>query len=181
MDLRQSLEEPISKFMSKDFLKVPTDWSVTQAANLMKVSEATEAIVTKDGRPIGIITERDILYKVVAGELEPGKTSVHEVMSSPIRSLDESARVLDAIEEMRKRGIRRLAVTKRGEIVGVITQKNVVSDKIEEQIPLPELSHPERLICPYCGAEEKDNEQLSKHIDQVHLGMGLLQGDKSKW
>ncbi len=35
--------------------------------------------------------------------------------------------------------------------------------------------------CPYCGATMKDQKELSKHIDQVHLGLGLLEGDKSKW
>ncbi|HXW36311.1 MAG TPA: CBS domain-containing protein [Nitrososphaerales archaeon] len=181
MDLKKSLDEPVLSFTSKDFVKVPSEWSVTQAAKLMKVEESTEAVVTEKGDPVGIITERDILYKVVAGDLDPAETQVSKVMSSPIHTLDSSAKVSEAISEMTRLGIRRLVVTKGGKPLGVVSQKSVFSGNLQQQIPLPELSSPAMVVCPYCGAEFDDPEKLSKHIDRTHVGMGLLEGNSTKW
>ena len=181
MGLRESLNEKVSKYMSSDFAKVDSEETVVRAALSMKDSKSTEAIVTKDAKPVGIVTERDILYKVVAPGLNPVHVKVKDVMNAPVETVDESAKVSDAISRMSARGIRRLGVTKDGKLVGLVTQKAMVSGPLEQHVPLPELAAPGKIACPYCDATMKDPSELSRHIDQVHLGLGLLQGDKSKW
>lgn len=167
--------------MSKDFVQVPADESVAGAARAMQRSESTEAMVTERGQPVGIITERDILFKVVASGMDPSKAKVREVMSSPVETVDENSKVLEAITKMSKLGIRRLGVTKGGMLVGLVTQKAMVSGPAGHHVVLPELAPPQGLACPYCDARMKDRNELSRHIDQVHLGLGLLEGDKTKW
>ena len=181
MGLRESLEEPVSKFMTKGFVKVDADDSIFRAAEAMAKLGATEAIVMRSGSPVGIITERDILYKVVAAGLSPQQAKAKETMSSPLQTVDESAKALDAVSRMSRLGLRRLVVTRKGEPVGMITQKAIVSGPRGEHIALPELASPSSFSCPYCDATMKTREELSKHIDQVHLGPGLLEGDRSKW
>jgi len=168
--------------MSHDYAHVDGDDSVSAAAREMEDVGATEALVLKDGTPIGIVTERDILYKVVAAGSNPTLVKVRDVMSSPVRTIDEASMVGEAITRMSKFGIRRLGVTRNGKIVGMVTQKAMVSGKVEQNIPLPELAPPGGLVCPYCGAGLKTREDLSKHIDRAHIGgAGLLQGDAAKW
>jgi len=182
MDLRESLTERVSKYMSKDFVRTKGDDSVASAAKQMQDAGVGEALVASDGAPLGIITERDILYKVVAKGLSPSGTKVKDVMSSPVKTIGDTSIVADAIAEMSKLGIRRLVVVKEGKIVGIVTQKAMVSDKVQQSIPLPELVPPGGFACPYCGIVLKTSEELSKHIDHVHLGgPGLLQGNLSKW
>jgi CBS domain-containing protein len=181
MGLKESLEEPVSSFMTKGFVKVAADDTIYQAAEAMVRLGATEAIVVSNGSPVGIITERDILYKVVAAGLSPQQVRAKDVMSSPLQTVEDSTKAADAISKMAKLGLRRLIVTKNGELVGMITQKAVVAGPRGEHVVLPELAAPERFTCPYCGAVMKTKEELSKHIDQVHLGLGLLEGDRSKW
>ncbi len=181
MDLRKSLDEPVSKFVNVQMVQVPASWPVAEAAKLMKTESSTEAIVTRGKEAIGIITERDILYKVVAAELDPSKTTVEKVMTSPIQTIDEGTKVAEAIARMTQLGIRRLVVTRKGQSVGVITQRSIMSGRLSESIPLPELTVPARFTCPYCGSAMKDSKELSKHIDEVHLGMGLLEGNTTKW
>ena len=82
---------------------------------------------------------------------------------------------------MSKLGLRRLAVTRKGQLVGLLTQKAIVSGPLGQHVALPELAKPKAFSCPYCGASMNSREELSKHIDQVHLGLGLLEGDRSKW
>ncbi len=181
MSLRESLERPVSQFMSQSFARVGAGESIYHAAQVMRENGTTEAVVVEGEVPVGIITERDILYKVVAAGLYPQHVKVKDVMSAPLETIDATSRAADAIAKMSKLGIRRLGVLKEGKIVGMVTQKAVVNGT-EDMITLPELASPNSFACPYCGAESRSKEELSKHIDKVHTGgPGLLQGDFSKW
>jgi CBS domain-containing protein len=181
VSLREDLDKPVSMFMSVDFAKVGADETVAGAAKLMQKAGTTEAIVVKGGEPVGIITERDILYKVVATGSHPSKVTVADVMSSPIETVEDTSKVMNAISKMSKMGLRRLGVTHEGKLVGLVTQRAMVSGAVREEVVLPELSPPGKLRCPYCDAVMKDGSELSRHIDQVHLGQGLLEGRISKW
>lgn len=181
MALRESLDGPVSSYASTDFVRVSMGDAVATAAREMREAGATEAVVMGDHGLIGIVTERDILYKVVAEGLDPRSTKVSAVMSAPVETIEDNSKVGDAIARMSKLGIRRLAVTKKGKFVGIVTQKNLASGRLGHDVPLPELAEPGGTTCPYCGAPAKDNRDLSKHIDRVHLGLGLLEGNLSKW
>jgi CBS domain-containing protein len=181
MSLRDSLNHAVSKYMSTSFAQVASTESIVQAAKAMQRAGATEAIVTARDGPAGIVTERDILYKVVAAGSNPASVKVSEVMSSPVQTVDGDSSVADAIAKMSKLGIRRLGVTKEGKVVGLVTQKAMMSGGLRERVALPELAHPTKFSCPYCDQMMKSMEELSKHIDQVHLGLGLLEGDRTKW
>lgn len=179
MEIRKSLDEPLSGYVMKDFVKVFTSDSVANAAKAMKKANTGEAIVLRNSNPIGIITERDILYKVVAAGKDPSSTEVSTVMSSPVESIGSESKVGDAIAKMSKLGVRRLLVMKNERVEGIITQKRIVSG--QGSVELPELVSVRGIACPYCGAMLRDAEELSKHMDQFHLGEGLLQGDRRKW
>ena len=182
MSLKESLGRPVSAYTSSTFVQVSATDSVAQAARTMKQAGETEAIVVANSLPVGIVTERDILYKVVAAGTNPSLAKVREIMSSPVETVDEEATVAEAVAKMTKLGIRRLGVTSKGKIVGMVTQKAMVMGNVEQNVPLPELAPPSGFTCPYCGAETKTKEDLSKHIDDVHMGgRGLLQGDFTKW
>jgi len=167
--------------MSKSFTQVSFDEGVVDASKAMQESATTEAVVMRGDAPIGIVTERDILYKVVAAGLDPSRVKVRAVMNAPVATVDARAKVIDAIAKMSRLGVRRLGVTKDGKFVGLITQKAMISGKLGQQFALPELASPVAIACPYCGATVADKSELSNHIDHVHLGRGLLEGDLSKW
>lgn len=181
MDLRESLEQPVSRYMSRNFAQVSSDEGVVDAAKAMQDATTTEAVVMRGDDPIGIVTERDILYKVVAAGLDPKGVRVRAVMNAPVATVDLKSKVIDAIAKMSKLGVRRLGVTKDGKLVGLITQKAMISGKLGQQFVLPELASPTAIACPYCGATVANKDELSNHIDHVHLGRGLLEGNLSKW
>ncbi len=179
MALRIDVDLPISQFITKELATIGRDETVAAGAKMMVRKGVGSLIVVDNGEPVGIITERDVLNKVVAVDRDPATTKISSVMSSPIRKIEHSAKVGDAIAEMVKYGIRRLAVVRDGKIVGLVTQRSVVSAG-RSQVPLPELETSEGLRCPYCSQGMKDQKALSKHIDMVHIGKGLLQGDLRK-
>jgi signal-transduction protein with cAMP-binding, CBS, and nucleotidyltransferase domain len=182
VSLRGSLNDSVSAYTQLSFAQVAATDSVAQAARTMQEAGATEAIVVSGSVLQGIVTERDILYKVVAAGSNPSVVKVRDIMSAPVQTIDEGSKVGDAIAKMSRLGIRRLGVTSKGRIIGMITQKAMVTGNVEQNIPLPELAHPDVFPCPYCNTTVKTREELSKHIDRDHMGgFGLLQGDATKW
>ena len=182
MNLRESLDVPVSAFMSASFAQVAATDSVAQAARTMQGAGETEAMVLSGASPLGIVTERDILYRVVAAGTNPALVKVRDIMSSPVQTIEDTAKVGEAIAKMSKLGIRRLGVTQKGRIIGIVTQKAMVTGNLGQNIPLPELVAPNGFACPYCSTSEMTREELSKHIDRAHAGgLGLLQGDVTKW
>ena len=98
--------------------------SVKKAAILMREKGIGNCIVV-DNKPIGIITESDILKKVVAEDLKASKITVGEIMSTPIIVIDPYVSIEEATKTMGKCNIRRLPVVEKGELIGIITQKDI--------------------------------------------------------
>lgn len=181
MDLHKSLEERVSNYAFKDYVAISMSDTISSVATAMQRTGSGEALVVQNGVPIGIVTERDILYKVVAAGRDPSKIRAEQVMSAPVQEIDGDSSVADAIAKMSRLHIRRLVVTKGKKVVGLITQRRIVAEDGRVQVVLPELVIPTGFACPYCGAVVQEEEQLSKHIDQLHVGGGLLTGDRRKW
>jgi CBS domain-containing protein len=115
--------------MTRGVICVDAKDTVKYAAEVMEKNDISSVIVTKNGAGVGIITERDILSKIVVPSKEPGKVSCYQIMTSPLITISPSASVDAAAEVMRDRNIRRLVVSERGKVIGVLSEFDVV--KIE--------------------------------------------------
>lgn len=109
--MQANLGRKVGELANPDMLVMEESATVIQAAKAMKRKDSTCVFVSRNDTTkelIGIITERDILYKVVAESKGPFKITLKEVMSKPLISIDESATAMEATLLMRKAGIRRL-------------------------------------------------------------------------
>ena len=100
--------------------------TVAEAARLMRQHHIGDLVVADDSdgtrEPIGILTDRDIVTKVVAQQRDPATTVVAEIMTAPLVVAAESEDTETAIERMRSHGVRRLPVVDdAGTIVGILT------------------------------------------------------------
>ena len=157
---------------------------VADAAREMRVRGLSSVLVRDSPAedPVGIVTERDILYRVVADHRSPYKTTLKEVMTSPLVTVDSSALIRDAIQLMRKNAIRRMPVTEDGKIVAMLTLQSIVGNSHARSVELANVEDAKgKVMCPYCESKFEDKEELSKHIDRLHLGSGLLEGDLRQW
>jgi signal-transduction protein with cAMP-binding, CBS, and nucleotidyltransferase domain len=106
-------------------------------------------------------------------------------MSSPLITVDEAAPIKDAIALMRKNAIRRVLVLKQGQVVGIMTLKSIIGNNHNDSVELVEVELPSivesKVMCPYCQSRLSNKEQLSEHIDRLHLGSSLLEGDLREW
>lgn len=180
MDMREVLEQPVKKYIIRDFLVLEADKNIAEAAKFMKNKEIDFIIVVEGRKPIGMLTLRDIVYKVVSEGRDLKKTKIGEVASKPLLTIDSNTKVGDAIKLMMKNDVRRLPVIDSGMLVGVIVLKKVVGHILDRSIPLIELENPEGVSCPYCGSIFQNREELSKHIDRVHIGVGVLEGAQKR-
>lgn len=109
------------------FIATPGD-SVEMAAQRM-ATENIGVLVVLDARkkPVGVITDRDLTIRVLAGGLNAKTTELRGIMTHPVRTIDEAAPIQDAIALMRNAGIRRLpVVNSSGELVGIIAIDDII-------------------------------------------------------
>ena len=106
--------------------------TIQAAAKLMKQTKKSFLIVLENGRAMGVVTERDIVRRVVAENVNPTTTNVSVIMSSPIISVDPDDTVSDVARFMDDRGIRRVIVMKKDLILGAATSKDFVKVIVTE-------------------------------------------------
>lgn len=100
--------------------------SVSLVVEKMISNNIGAVIVISGGNPVGIITERDIIEKITRVNKDPSKTRAEEVMSSPLISIEADKTIKDALVLMRDRKIRRLGVTRKGRLVGIVTERRLL-------------------------------------------------------
>jgi len=98
--------------------------------NKMITGNIGAIIVASGGKPIGIITERDILERVIKGNKDPNKTKATDIMSSPIITIESNKTLTDALKIMREKRIRRLVVTRGGNLTGIITERRILDSLV---------------------------------------------------
>ena len=104
---------------------------VSSSDNALTVAEKMHAdnigavIVMRRGSPAGIITERDIVKKIIIDQKNPAKTTAEEIMSTPLVWIESDETVADALELMRENNVRRLAVIRNGRLVGLVTERRL--------------------------------------------------------
>ena len=112
---------PIAEHMRRDPVTVDADASVRDAAKLMETRNSGCVVaVDADGKPRGILTDRDIALRVLRRGLDPDETSIGAVMEDDVVTLREVATLTMAMRRMRAFGVRRLPVVDpSGSLVGV--------------------------------------------------------------
>jgi CBS domain-containing protein len=121
----------VGEIRSRNIVRAPRSCALLQAAILMRQHHVGALLVTEDppndDRVVGIVTDRDLVLRAMALGLGPGDATLGDVMSSELTTIRADSLLHDAIEEMRRQGVRRLGVTAEdGALVGLISFDDVV-------------------------------------------------------
>jgi CBS domain-containing protein len=122
---KMTKEVIVKEAMKTNLVMVEPTTTVLEAAKRMKKNRIGNVLVVEKKQPIGILTESDILKKVVAEGKNASEVLVEEVMSTPVVVADPYISLEEAMKTMGKCNIRRLPVIENGELIGVITQKDI--------------------------------------------------------
>ncbi len=121
-----------TRMLVKDAMSSPvvtTDEEVpsNRIAKLMEERDLGCVIVTnKDGKPLGIITERDLVIRVLGKNLQPATVKAKDIMTAPLATIEPEATISDAARRMSRLDIRRLGVIYKGDLVGLISSKDIL-------------------------------------------------------
>ena len=119
-------ELSVGDIMTRGVICVDVMDTVKGAAEVMSRNDISAVMVTKNGKGLGIITERDITKKIVAEGEDPKTIAAKDVMTAPIITVQPSSSIDEAACLMRDSDIRRLIVENKGKIVGVLSEFDIV-------------------------------------------------------
>jgi len=115
--------------MTKEPRVVRRDTSVQEVVATMNKYDISSIIVVEEKRPIGIVTHKDIISKLVQARIPPDAVTAREVMTSPIVTIKEETSLDEAARLMSKKHIKKLIVTRNNnELVGIITSSDLVRE-----------------------------------------------------
>jgi signal-transduction protein with cAMP-binding, CBS, and nucleotidyltransferase domain len=122
-----------SKMLVKDVMSSPVvtieeNAPANKVAELMQKHDLGCIIVTsKDSKPLGIITERDLVERVLAKNVKPDQVKAKEVMTSPLMTIEPDATIAESARRMSRLNIRRLGVVYKGQLIGLLSSKDVLA------------------------------------------------------
>jgi len=131
----------ISEISSQAGIKMPTveastAETVSKLVNIMLEEGVNSVLVTENKKPIGVISDRDILKEIVENKKDPKKTRIKDLTYTPLIMLDKGESIMHALNVMREKGMKRVAIVKNGQLVGMLTE-----DLARKQADLPVKTH----------------------------------------
>jgi formate/nitrite transporter len=124
--LRRAAAEPLRRLMTKGPAAVAPDTSVADAVRIMKEHAIGSVLVGEAALATGIVSEADIVRKVIAEGQDPAKVEVQQVMSAPLVSVDIKTSVYNVYRTMADKRVRHLIITEQGRQVGFISVKDLL-------------------------------------------------------
>ncbi len=118
--------------MTNKPVKASSTDSVTSCAKKIKKYNVGSLLITVGGEIRGIITEKDMVFKVLAKALNPDETFASDIMETDMHTVSPKADLFEALIEMRNNEVRRLPVKEGDDIIGLLTQKDIL--KIQPQL-----------------------------------------------
>ncbi len=196
-DISSLLSLPIEHYIDTNVVILESDKFTDEALNLMKDKSVRSVLVSHLGEVVGIVSKTDILFKVMSQGRNPGKVRLREIMTSPVLAVGPHNTVQETLSIMDKHVIRQVIVSSHSAVLGMVSR-----DDIFEKIHMATMStvhtaikgtpvciiNPKaivymkdvstaKLVCPYCESPFDTKEGLSSHIDRLHSGSGVLEGD----
>jgi CBS domain-containing protein len=105
------MTETVNDFMRKSLITIEESASVQEAANRMKDKNISSLVVVDEiSRPLGLITERDLVRKVCIHDVSTSKLIIKEIMSSPLITIDSNSSASEAVDMMLRNNVRHLLV-----------------------------------------------------------------------
>ena len=115
----------VSDIMTSPAITVDAEVNVRDASLLMAEKEIGSVIVVERGAPVGIVTKRDIIRKLVALCLDPCETKVKDIMSKPLITIGKDIGILKAMRQMQEHSITQLVVMDEDALEGVVSERDV--------------------------------------------------------
>ena len=170
----------VKDVMSSPVVTLNEDATSNKVANLMDENRLGCLIVTnKTGKPVGIITERDLVIRVLSKNLKPDAVKAKEIMTSPLVTIEPEATISEAARRMSRLNIRRLGVVYKGNLVGIVSSKDILGvmpeliEIIQERTRIEDAAEVEERL-------EAEERPLSGYCDRCGVFSENLKDDNGQ-
>lgn len=161
---------------------VGTGATAVEIADCMDEHAVGCVVVTDDARsPVGIVTDRDLMRRVVAAGRDPEKTRATEIMSGDLATVSNEEPLERVLDRMRAAGVRRLPVVSHGRLVGIVALDDVVSELGRELGDLREALRSEVLGARRQAARRRRREQIDATLEDLRSQVVRLGGQSRDW
>ncbi len=117
----------VRDIMEKNVITIDINETANNAANQMKENDISFLVIIKNGKPVGVVSERDFVQKLCINNQNSSDVKISDIMSYKFRWVNPTTKIEDAIQKMLNNNIRRLLVLDDEKLVGVITQTDLAS------------------------------------------------------
>ena len=196
-DISALLSSPVEHFINTNVVILEGEKFTDEALSLMKERDVRSVLVSHTGEVVGIVSKTDILFKVMSQGRNPSKVRLREIMTSPVLAVDPHNTVQETLSIMDKHVVRQVIISSHSAVLGMASRDDIF-EKIHKAtvstahtaikgtpvciinpkaiVYMKDVSSA-RLTCPYCESPFDTKEGLSNHIDRLHSGSGVLEGD----
>ena len=115
----------VRDIMQKNVITIESGKKTLDAAIMLKEKEISFLVVVNESKPVGIVSERDIIRKIVADNKDAVVTPLEAIMSKKFKWVEPNSSIESAVQKMLNNNIRRLVVLENEKLVGVITQTDL--------------------------------------------------------
>jgi len=112
--------------MLKDVKHANLEETILKTTKMMNEYDIGSVVVTKEGQPVGIVTERDILKRLFSKRKDSARTKLHEIMSKPLVTIKPHITVIGAAQLMIKRKVKKLIVKNGDRLLGIVTLTDLI-------------------------------------------------------
>ena len=124
----------VEQLMTRELACIESTQAVSVASNLMRVKKIGSLLVMQGSELMGIVTESDIVRKVVAFHLQAEFVQMQQIMSTPIISIDETESIFEAAGIMKAAGTRHLAVGNEDQVFGMLSVRDLLSPVSRDEL-----------------------------------------------
>lgn len=162
----------VKDVMSKPVITIDERKTAMEAGKLMKKTRKGCLIITKDKKPVGLISDSDLIKRVIAANMKASQVKLNKIMSKPLVTVRPKDNILIAVRKMRKSNVHRLPVVENGKIVGLVSLSDIAKtspemiDLLEYRLKMRETPFgiKEELtsgICDSCGNYNDDLKSIN--------------------
>jgi CBS domain-containing protein len=126
MEAKQALGVTVGSITRDPVSSVLLSTHVSDVARIMVEQDVGSVVVVRDYEPLGIITERDIIERIVLANKNINDIVAQEIMTAPLLTIDSNRTVEEALEIMHKNHLRRLVVVNGEKLVGIVTERRLL-------------------------------------------------------
>ncbi|HEX6067791.1 MAG TPA: potassium transporter TrkG [Nitrososphaera sp.] len=164
--MENALDRPVTSFVNRQFVLIDGETDVAKAVETMQARNGDTIIVTRRGAPIGIVTDSDILDKVVQTGGDSDRILLKTIMTSPVITASPKATAREVLGLMRFYKIKRIPIVEDEKVVGIVTQR-VLADSIRTSVL-------ERTFRKYRSAVRDQLKTLLGNMGMVIQFAGIL-------